>query len=392
MTHALQAETPALDPSSLQPGDGARARLSRLLDPDSFVELGSQRQHRANSFGLDRRRPDSDGVVCGTGEVAGRAVNVYAQDRRVLGGSLGEAHADKIARAIDQAARGGVPVVGINDSGGARIQEGVAALDGYGHVFSANVRASGVVPQIAMIMGPCAGGATYSPALMDFVVMTDEATMFLTGPRVVKAVTGEDVDARALGGPEVHGRRSGVAHFLCRDDDHAIAVTQELLGYLPSSCNEPVPQSCPARPGRRRPARDRPDRRPTALRRPGRHRRARRRRRLPRGPARVGQEPRRRARAHRRPHGRHRRQPGQVARRRARPDRVGEGRAVRALLRRVRHPAGRARRRPRVPPRHRAGVRRRHPQGRQAPARRSPRRRSRASAWSCARPSAAATS
>jgi acetyl-CoA carboxylase carboxyltransferase component len=248
MTETLQAETPAIDPSALQPGDGARARLSRLLDASSFVELGSQRQHRASSFGLDRRRPDSDGVVCGSGAVAGRAVNVYAQDRRVLGGSLGEAHADKIARTIEAAARGGVPVVGVNDSGGARIQEGVAALDGYGQVFSANVAASGRVPQIAMIMGPCAGGATYSPALMDFVVMTDAATMFLTGPRVVKAVTGEDVDARALGGPEVHGGRSGVAHFVAADDDAAIAIAHELLAYLPSSSSHTPPEVAPRPP------------------------------------------------------------------------------------------------------------------------------------------------
>ncbi len=235
MTHAMQAESPQLDPSSLQPGDGARARVGRLLDDGSFLELGSQRRHRSDAFGLDRRRPDSDGVVAGTGSLDGRPVNVYAQDRRVLGGSLGEAHADKIARTIEQATRGGVPVVGINDSGGARIQEGVASLDGYGQVFCANVGASGRVPQVALILGPCAGGATYSPALMDFVVMSDEATMFLTGPRVVKAVTGEEVDARGLGGPEVHGERSGSAHFVVADDDAAFDVTRRLLSFLPSS-------------------------------------------------------------------------------------------------------------------------------------------------------------
>ena len=211
MSEALHVETPALDPRTLRPGDGARARLAQLLDPGSFVELGSARQHRASGFGLDNRRPDGDGVVAGTGSIEGRPVNVYAQDRRVLGGSLGEAHADKIARTIQQAGRGGVPVIGINDSGGARIQEGVASLDGYGQVFRANVGASGRVPQVALLLGPCAGGATYSPALMDFVIMSDEASMFLTGPRVVKAVTGEDVDTRSLGGPEVHGERSGSA-------------------------------------------------------------------------------------------------------------------------------------------------------------------------------------
>jgi acetyl-CoA carboxylase carboxyltransferase component len=235
LSEATRTETFALDPTALQPGDGARSRLSRLLDPSSFVELGSARQHRATGFGLERRHPDGDGVVAGTGEIEGRAVNVYAQDRRVLGGSLGEAHADKIARSIEQASRGGVPVIGINDSGGARIQEGVAALDGYGRVFTANVAASGRVPQISLLLGPCAGGATYSPALMDFTIMSDEASMFLTGPRVVKAVTGEDVDARSLGGPEVHGERSGSAHFVVDDDEQAFAVARELLGYLPSS-------------------------------------------------------------------------------------------------------------------------------------------------------------
>jgi acetyl-CoA carboxylase carboxyltransferase component len=244
----MHMETPALDPATLRPGDGARARLSRLLDERSFVELGSQRQHRANGFGLDRRRPDSDGVVAGTGAIGGRPVNVYAQDRRVLGGSLGEAHADKIARTIEQATRGGVPVVGVNDSGGARIQEGVASLDGYGQVFRANVAASGRVPQLALILGPCAGGAVYSPALMDFTIMTDEAYMFLTGPRVVKAVTGEDVDARSLGGPEVHGERSGCAHFVVDDDEAAFATARELLGYLPSSSSAPTPTAAPEPP------------------------------------------------------------------------------------------------------------------------------------------------
>ena len=244
----LSAESPALDPSALQPGDGARARLARLLDAGSFVELGSQRRHRATGFGLESRRPDGDGVVAGAGRIDARPVNVYAQDRRVLGGSLGEAHADKVARTIEAAGRGGVPVVGINDSGGARIQEGVAALDGYGQVFRANVAASGRVPQLALILGPCAGGATYSPALMDFTIMTDDAYLFLTGPRVVKAVTGEEVDARSLGGPEVHAGRSGVAHFVARDDDHAFAIARDLLGYLPSSSSEAPPAVEPQAP------------------------------------------------------------------------------------------------------------------------------------------------
>ena len=248
MSEPLHLDVPALDPATLQPGDGARSRISRLLDADSFVEFGSQRRHRAQHFGLADRRPDGDGVVAGTGAVGARPVNVYAQDRRVLGGSLGEAHADKIARTIQQAARGGVPVVGINDSGGARIQEGVAALDGYGQVFRANVAASGRVPQIAVLLGACAGGAVYSPALMDLTIMTEGASMFLTGPRVVKAVTGEDVDARTLGGPEVHAQRSGSAHFVVPDDDAALALTRELLGHLPSSSSVPPPEAAPAPP------------------------------------------------------------------------------------------------------------------------------------------------
>jgi acetyl-CoA carboxylase carboxyltransferase component len=244
----LHSETPALDAAALRPGDGARERVGRLLDAATFVELGSARRHQANGFGLDRRRPAGDGVVAGTGVIDGRPVNVYAQDRRVLGGSLGEAHADKIARTIEQAGRGGVPVVGVNDSGGARIQEGPAALDGYGRVFRANVGASGRVPQLALVLGPCAGGAVYSPALMDFTIMSDDAFMFLTGPRVVKAVTGEDVDARALGGPEVHAERSGSASFVVDDDDAAFALTRELLGYLPSSSSAPLPTSDPEPP------------------------------------------------------------------------------------------------------------------------------------------------
>ncbi|HEX9888377.1 MAG TPA: acyl-CoA carboxylase subunit beta [Nitriliruptorales bacterium] len=239
--HALLSETPALRPDELRPGDDARVRLGRLLDDRSFVELGSARQHRASGFGLEQRRPEGDGVVAGTGMIDGRPVQAYAQDRNVLGGSLGEAHADKMARTIEAAVRGGVPVVGINDSGGARIQEGVAALDGYGQVFRANVAASGRVPQLSMLLGPSAGGAVYSPALMDFVVMSDGASMFLTGPRVVKAVTGEDVDARSLGGPEVHATRSGSAHFVVDDDEAAFALTRTLLGYLPSSAFERPP-------------------------------------------------------------------------------------------------------------------------------------------------------
>lgn len=244
----LLAGAPATDVDALRPGDRARDRLRTLLDDGSLVELGSGRRHRSQAFGLDERRPAGDGVVAGTGSVGGRPVVVYAQDGSVLGGSLGEAHADKVARALDQAVRGGSPVVGINDSGGARIQEGVAALDGYGAVFAGNVAASGRVPQVAVLLGPCAGGAVYSPALMDFTIMADHGTMFLTGPRVVKAVTGEDVSARDLGGPDVHGSTSGVAHFTVDTEQDALELAARLLSYLPASCDELPPVAEPVAP------------------------------------------------------------------------------------------------------------------------------------------------
>ena len=219
-----------------------------LVDPASLLEIGSARIHRATGFGLEDRRIPGDGVVAGTAAIDDRPVHVFAQDRYVLGGSLGEAHADRIAETILRATRGGTPVVGINDSGGARIQEGVAALDGYGRVFSANVAASGRVPQISVILGACAGGAVYSPALMDLTVMSDGGTMFLTGPRIVRAVTGEDVDARSLGGPEVHGSRTGSAHLVAPDDASALALTRRLLSYLPSAAWLPTPRVAPIAP------------------------------------------------------------------------------------------------------------------------------------------------
>jgi acetyl-CoA carboxylase carboxyltransferase component len=241
MLETLLTGDPGTDPAALRAGDGARARLHALLDTGSLVELGSGRRHQSSAFGLASKRPDGDGVVAGVGQINGRPVSVYAQDGSVLGGSLGAAHSDKIARALQQGVAGDSPIVGINDSGGARIQEGVAALDGYGAVFTGNVAASGRVPQVAVLLGPCAGGAVYSPALMDFVVMADHATMFLTGPRVVKAVTGEDVTGRDLGGPEVHGQRSGAAHFTVQTEQDALDLTADLLSYLPQSCNELPP-------------------------------------------------------------------------------------------------------------------------------------------------------
>ena len=237
-----------MDGASLRPADSARSRVDMLVDRSTFLELGSQRLHRATGFGLESKRIPGDGVVAGTGSIDNRPVHVFAQDRYVLGGSLGEAHADRIAETITRATRGGTPVIGINDSGGARIQEGVASLDGYGRVFSANVAASGRVPQISLILGACAGGAVYSPALMDITIMSDAGTMFLTGPRIVRAVTGEDVDARTLGGPEVHGARTGSAHLVAPDDASALALARRVLSYLPSAAWLPLPESAPLPP------------------------------------------------------------------------------------------------------------------------------------------------
>ena len=240
--------SPSVEGVPLRPADGALGRVELLVDPGSFLELGSQRLHRATGFGLEDRRIPGDGVVAGTAAIDDRAVHVFAQDRYVLGGSLGEAHADRIADTIGRATRGGTPVVGINDSGGARIQEGVGSLDGYGRVFRANVAASGRVPQISVILGPCAGGAVYSPALMDLTVMSDAGTMFLTGPRIVRAVTGEEVDARSLGGPDVHAARTGSAHLVAPDDASALAMTRRLLSYLPSAAWLPTPDADPRPP------------------------------------------------------------------------------------------------------------------------------------------------
>ena len=192
----------------------ARERIRMLLDEGSFVELDAFVEHRCDELGMADVEAPGEGVVIGYGTVAGRLVYVFAQDFTVFGGSLGEMHAAKICKAMDMAMKVGCPVIGINDSGGARIQEGVDALSGYGDIFYRNTVASGVVPQISVIMGPCAGGAVYSPALTDFVLMTDKSSnMFITGPQVIKAVTGEDVSAEDLGGSHVHCEKSGVAHF-----------------------------------------------------------------------------------------------------------------------------------------------------------------------------------
>ncbi len=231
----------------------ARERIAALLDPDSFSETGMFVTHRAVGFGLENDHPAGDGVVTGTGKIEGRPVCVFAQDFTVLGGSVGEAHGRKIARLMDIALQNGVPLIGLNDSGGARIQEGVDALAAYGDIFYRNVQASGVIPQISVILGPCAGGAVYSPAITDFVFMAEEtAHMFITGPDVIRAVTREEVDAETLGGASLHASRSGVAHFTAPDEDAVFAQVRWLLTFLPPNNLTPplsvVTQDDPRRP------------------------------------------------------------------------------------------------------------------------------------------------
>lgn len=214
----------------------ARERIDTLLDPGSFVELDELARHRSTNFGLEKNRPYGDGVVTGYGTIDGRPVCVFSQDVTVFGGALGEVYGEKIVKVMDLAIKTGRPIIGINEGGGARIQEGVVSLGLYGEIFIRNTRASGVVPQISLIMGANAGGHVYSPALTDFVVMVDQTShMFITGPDVIKTVTGEDVGFEELGGARTHNTKSGNAHYLGADEDDAIAYVRELLSFLPSN-------------------------------------------------------------------------------------------------------------------------------------------------------------
>jgi propionyl-CoA carboxylase beta chain len=227
----------------------ARERIDQLLDPDSFVELDALTRHRSTNFGMQANRPFGDGVVTGTGTIDGRPVCVFSQDATVFGGSLGEVYGEKIVKVMDLAAKIGCPVIGINDGGGARIQEGVVALGLYGEIFMRNVQSSGVIPQISLIMGPCAGGAVYSPAITDFTVMVDQTShMFITGPDVIKTVTGEDVDMEELGGARAHNTKSGVAHYLASDEEDALGYVKELLSFLPSNNLSEAPLFAAAEP------------------------------------------------------------------------------------------------------------------------------------------------
>nr|WP_249317051.1 acyl-CoA carboxylase subunit beta [Bacillus sp. FJAT-50079] len=217
----------------------ARERIDLLVDPGSFVELNPFIEHRSTDFGLEEMKYPGDGVVTGYGKINGRPIYLFSQDFTVFGGALGEMHAEKIAKAMDLAAKNGAPFIGLNDSGGARIQEGVVSLDGYGHVFYRNAIYSGVIPQISVIMGPCAGGAVYSPAITDFVFMVDQSSqMFITGPKVIETVTGEKISSEDLGGSKVHNTISGNAHFRAESEMKVLQMVRTLIGYLPQNNEE----------------------------------------------------------------------------------------------------------------------------------------------------------
>src|SRR5210317_2014774 len=221
----------------------ARERIELLLDEGSFEEWDTFVEHRCSDFGMTEKKVPGDGVVTGSGTLNGRLVFVFSQDFTVFGGSLSEAHAEKICKVMDQAMKVGAPIIGLNDSGGARIQEGVASLGGYAEVFQRNVLASGVVPQISLVMGPCAGGAVYSPAITDFIFMVEHSSyMFVTGPDVVKTVTHEIVTPEELGGATVHSKKSGVADLAMTNDVEALLLTRRFIDFLPASNREAPPR------------------------------------------------------------------------------------------------------------------------------------------------------
>ena len=234
---------PRIDKQHQQGKLNARERVTLLLDEGTFQEIGQFVEHRATTFGLEKQHFAGDGVVTGFGTIHGRLIYVFSQDFTVLGGSLSETHAAKICRIMDLAMKNGAPVIGLNDSGGARIQEGVVSLAGYADIFYRNTRASGVVPQISVIMGPCAGGAVYSPALTDFIFMVEETSyMFVTGPNVVKTVTHEEVSSEELGGAKAHAEKSGVNHFTATNDVECLKKVRDLVTYFPQNASEMAPQ------------------------------------------------------------------------------------------------------------------------------------------------------
>ena len=354
----------------------ARERIDALLDPGSFTEFDELARHRATDFGMAKNRPYGDGVVTGYGTIDGRPVCVFSQDFTVNGGSLGEVYGEKIVKVMDHALKTGCPMIGINDSGGARIQEGVVALGLYGEIFYRNVISSGVIPQISLIMGPCAGGAVYSPAITDFTLMVDKTSyMFITGPEVIKTVTGEEVSQEDLGGAHAHNAKSGVAHYQAADEQDCLDFARELLSYLPSNnLDEPPVVQAPVDPAAAVELTEYDAELDTVI--PD----------SPRQPydmhkiiehvlddgafleihAGVCAEHRGRLRPRRGRIGRRSCQPADALSRNAGHRRVGEGRQVRPHLRCVQHPGADVRRCARLPARHRAGVGRHHPSRSQA--------------------------
>ena len=241
-TDAASRRSEAVDKQHARGKLTAMERIERLLDEGSFQQIDGLARHRSHNFGMEKSRPYGDGVITGYGTIDGRQVCVFAQDFTVFGGSLGEVFGEKICKVMDLALKTGVPMIGINDSGGARIQEGVVSLGLYGEIFKRNAHASGVIPQISLILGPCAGGAVYSPALTDFIVMVDKTShMFITGPEVIKTVTGEEVAFEDLGGARTHNTKSGVAHYMASDEVDALEYVKNLLSFLPSNNMDEVP-------------------------------------------------------------------------------------------------------------------------------------------------------
>ncbi|MFY9885978.1 MAG: carboxyl transferase domain-containing protein, partial [Candidatus Cybelea sp.] len=240
---AMPAGTEAIAKQHERGKRSARERVEALVDDGSFVEFDRFVVHRTNAFGLDEKEFLGDGVITGRAAIDGRQIFLFSQDFSVLGGSLGEAFAEKICKVMDLALRTGSPLIGINDSGGARIQEGVVSLGGYAEIFWRNVAASGVIPQISLIAGPCAGGAVYSPAITDFILMTEKISqMFITGPEIIKTVTGEEVSFEELGGATTHATRSGVAHLVATDEENLFALTRALFSFVPQNNRESPPQ------------------------------------------------------------------------------------------------------------------------------------------------------
>jgi acetyl-CoA carboxylase carboxyltransferase component len=342
----------------------ARERIAMLLDEGSFEEMDMFKLHRCTNFGMEKKQYLGDGVVAGSGTIDGRLVFLFAQDFTVNGGSLSETMAQKICKVMDMAMKMGAPCIGINDSGGARIQEGINALGGFGEIFQRNIEASGVIPQISGIFGPCAGGAVYSPALTDFILMMENTSyMFLTGPKVVKTVTGEDVTQENLGGASVHSTKSGVCHFTAATEEEAMQMIRTLISYIPQNNMEEAPRvECNDPINRMEDSLNEiiPDNPNEAYDMYKRDRRHRGQRRVLRGSASFRSEHHNRFRTLQRPERRRGGQPAYPLCRCARLQRIAQGRPFRTFLRRLQYSTRYTRGRSRFPAGYRSGVQRRH--------------------------------